>query len=93
LGNYFSAYDPQLKLHHSLILEDDPRPKPDKGLNFRGDRRILEERTSLFRCSVRSRVRTGKMAEEMSGRKPTFCCSKDGLVSKVQSLWLKGTQG
>jgi len=43
----------------------------------------------LFRCSVRSRVRTGKptpnqktgwgpgkMAEEMSGRKPTFCAPK-----------------
>jgi hypothetical protein len=29
-------------------------------LNFRGDRRILKERTSLFRCSGSSRVRTGK---------------------------------
>jgi hypothetical protein len=29
-------------------------------LNFHGFWRILEERTSLFRCSVSSRVRTGK---------------------------------
>jgi hypothetical protein len=64
--------------------EEERGAKEGGHLNFVGNGRIFTERASLFRCLVRSRVHTGKMAEEMSGRKPTFCCSED--VWRVERL-------